>query len=101
MWHPGPQHQGYRHSFCGDVRVVRLDAKRPHVPEGQTRLRGFRKPLAHVRCAADICRRQRKGSFAMATAAPSQGPGAIEQLATWVLAQRTQALTDTAIHQAK
>jgi 2-methylcitrate dehydratase len=37
----------------------------------------------------------------MATAANSQAPGAIEQLATWVLAQRTQDLPEAAITQAK
>jgi 2-methylcitrate dehydratase len=37
----------------------------------------------------------------MAKAATSQGPGAVEQLATWALAQRTQDLSETAINQAK
>jgi 2-methylcitrate dehydratase len=37
----------------------------------------------------------------MAKAATSQGPGAVEQLSTWVLAQRTQDIPEVAINQAK
>jgi 2-methylcitrate dehydratase len=37
----------------------------------------------------------------MAQAATSQGPGAVEQLATWVLARRTQDIPEVALNQAK